>query len=320
MFLHKDESIFRSIVREIRDEKHIDEAIIEKDYYVTLFLKHLSRVEPLLIFKGGTCLSKCYKLIKRFSEDIDINLESVRSLTQSRRKMLRDHIVETTAELGLKHINPEAIKSGRDYNNYHIEYPTMFSRTILKQYLQVEAVFRIETFPTQKMNAVSLIYDYLKANGHDNIIKQYELEPFEVRVQTLERTFVDKVFALGTYYINDRVPTHSRHLYDLYKMFPHIRIDSELLKLFDMVRYAWKNRMGSHDTSSAEDFEDLHSLLHEVIDKNIYKDDYKNITVPLLYENVSYADTIETLEKIIVSLEKVVQEQENELRNKTNIK
>jgi hypothetical protein len=153
------------------------------------------------------------------------------------------------------------------------------------------------------MKAASLIHDYLKANGHDDIIKQYELEPFEVTVQAVERTFVDKVFALGTYYINGRVPAHSRHLYDLYKILPHIRIDGAVLKLFDEVRYAWKNRPGSHDSSGAEDAEDLPALLREVIDKKVYKHDYETITAPLLYENVPYVDTIEALEEIIAALE-----------------
>ncbi|GHV02710.1 hypothetical protein FACS1894211_14680 [Clostridia bacterium] len=303
MFLHNDKERFEQVVTAVFKDIGYPKAIVEKDYFVTLFLKHLNVHEPLLIFKGGTCLSKCYKLISRFSEDIDINLEKVRSLTQSRRKVLRDHIVETTAELGLTQLNSDAIKSGRDYNNYHIAYPSVFTSPTLKQYLQVETVFRIETFPTQRMKAASLIYDYLKANGRDDLIKQYELEPFVVTAQSLERTFVDKVFALGTYYVNDRIPTHSRHLYDLYKILPHIQIDGYVLSLFDEVRNAWKNRPGSHDGFGAEDADSLSELLREVIDKKVYKHDYETVTAPLLYENVPYADTIETLEEIVAALE-----------------
>ena len=46
-------------------------AIIEKDYYVTLVLCELAKQVPDLLFKGGTSLSKCHKIIDRFSEDID---------------------------------------------------------------------------------------------------------------------------------------------------------------------------------------------------------------------------------------------------------
>ena len=53
----------------------MSQAIIEKDYYVTLVLRELAKQVPNLLFKGGTSLSKCYKIIDRFSEDIDITLD-----------------------------------------------------------------------------------------------------------------------------------------------------------------------------------------------------------------------------------------------------
>lgn len=50
---------------------------IEKDWWVTLTLKALfeSPYAKFFIFKGGTSLSKGWKLIERFSEDIDIALD-----------------------------------------------------------------------------------------------------------------------------------------------------------------------------------------------------------------------------------------------------
>lgn len=41
------------------------------------------------------------------------------------------------------------------------------------------------------MSVSSYIYDYLKNIGLHEAISDYELEPFEVDVQSLERTFVD---------------------------------------------------------------------------------------------------------------------------------
>ena len=50
---------------------------IEKDWWVTLTLKALfqSAYAMHIMFKGGTSLSKCWKLIARFSEDVDIALD-----------------------------------------------------------------------------------------------------------------------------------------------------------------------------------------------------------------------------------------------------
>ena len=61
--------------------------MIEKDYYVTMLLKNMARRLPFLVFKGGTSLSKCYQIIHRFSEDIDLTVDRV--LTQGMRCSLK---------------------------------------------------------------------------------------------------------------------------------------------------------------------------------------------------------------------------------------
>jgi predicted nucleotidyltransferase component of viral defense system len=60
VFLHNDEKRFVEIVADTSVVQKIEVALIEKDYFITLFLKYLSETEPLLVFKGGTCLSKCF--------------------------------------------------------------------------------------------------------------------------------------------------------------------------------------------------------------------------------------------------------------------
>lgn len=54
----------------------LSEAAIEKDFWVCWMLKKLftSRIKDIIIFKGGTSLSKIFHLIQRFSEDIDLIL------------------------------------------------------------------------------------------------------------------------------------------------------------------------------------------------------------------------------------------------------
>ena len=55
----------------------IEAVIVEKDFWVCWTLKELFRLPEMgehLIFKGGTSLSKVFKLIERFSEDIDVSI------------------------------------------------------------------------------------------------------------------------------------------------------------------------------------------------------------------------------------------------------
>ncbi len=56
----------------------LNDAIIEKDFWVCLTLDYLFHRSPwkeAVTFKGGTSLSKGYHLISRFSEDIDLILD-----------------------------------------------------------------------------------------------------------------------------------------------------------------------------------------------------------------------------------------------------
>ena len=57
---------------------------IEKDWWVTMSLRALFSCECAdhIVFKGGTSLSKGWNLIERFSEDIDIAIDSVMYIQQ----------------------------------------------------------------------------------------------------------------------------------------------------------------------------------------------------------------------------------------------
>lgn len=94
MYLHEDSELFRDVVSETAVFMGIDPSIIEKDYYVTIFLKEIVIRQPDIIFKGGTSLSKCYKLINRFSEDIDLNIQcETTKPTEGQRRCLKKNIV-----------------------------------------------------------------------------------------------------------------------------------------------------------------------------------------------------------------------------------
>ena len=174
--------------------KQVSPAIIEKDYYVTLVLGELAKRVPELIFKGGTSLSKCYKLIERFSEDIDITISS--EPTNSKKQNLKKAIVGICKEYELPIINEEKIQSRNQFNRYEIDYTPIYSLQGVKENLYIETVLMVKSFPCVKMPAASLVYDYLMNLGRQDIVERYALHPFEVSVQALNRTFIDKVFAV----------------------------------------------------------------------------------------------------------------------------
>ena len=59
-YLHSNRKLFSEVLTLTANKLHISEQIVEKDYYLSLILKSLSKQLPFVVFKGGTSLSKCY--------------------------------------------------------------------------------------------------------------------------------------------------------------------------------------------------------------------------------------------------------------------
>ena len=298
MNLDNDKKLFDQIITRVSEKLNIDETIVEKDYYVTKMLKMLIEAEPNIIFKGGTSLSKCYKLIDRFSEDIDLNYDSRgERLTDGIRKRISKVIKGIGEEMGVELMNQHELRSRRDFNKYIFDYKATYIANAVNALLIVEMAVMINSFPTETISADSYIYQVLLKEGLYDLIAKYELEPFEVTVQTKERTFVDKVFAICDYYMSNKIKEHSRHLYDLYKLYPEVKDNQRLAELVEEVREA---RVNNKFCLSAQSGCVLTDILEEIISKEAYKDDYQEITQGLLFEQVEYKQVIDNLRIIIL--------------------
>lgn len=297
MKLHDNNDAFIAAIGSAADYFGIEEALVEKDYYVTLFLDYLNKRVPHLLFKGGTSLSKCHKIIDRFSEDIDLTLDSEHQ-TQGQRKQLKTEIIEVCDELGLKLLNGEEIKSRRDYNCYLVEYPIKYPSHHVKPFLVIETVFMMKAFPDEQKPVTSIITDWLEATGNGAAIDKYELSSFNIRVQTLARTLVDKVFAICDYMLDKRTERQSRHIYDISRLLTAVALDDSLKALVKEVR---EERKPLKKSFSAQDDVNVSELLREIIEKQVYKKDYEENTQELLTKRVPYEEAIKAIEKIIVS-------------------
>lgn len=293
--LHNDKAVFEETILKTSEYLGVKVKIVEKDYYVTLFLKELVTAMPDIIFKGGTSLSKCYHVIKRFSEDIDLNIQSENKPSESKRKKMKSSILDVISNLEFTLTNPESIRSRRDYNRYVIDYPSVMSADYLKEQLIVETAVYQRAYPTKIMKADSLIYQFLSDNGYDDFILQNDLQPFELNVQTAERTMIDKIFALADYYMLGSISEHSRHIYDIYKLSGIVLIDDTLR---DLALSVAQERKPHKMCLSVQDGINVTEILKEIILKDVYKDDYNAITIPLLFEDVTYEQAIKALTDI----------------------
>lgn len=298
MFLHNDEELFKDVIIAASVDQKRPVAIVEKDYYVTMILKLLAQVEPGCVFKGGTSLSKCHHVIDRFSEDIDITFSN--TFTQGQRKKLKNDIIANISkELDLPIVNWNETKSRRDYNCYIFDYKPIEDTTEKNLFsgVKMEVALGTVAFPTEKKLVDSYIYQYLSKENMD-IVREFGIEPFEMTVQSLERTFADKVFAICDYYMEGKVKRHSRHIYGLYMLLPKIILDDAYRELVAEIR---NHRARMSICPSAQPGVDVSELLKEIITKEIYRADYKEITTYFQNHPLEYEKAISAIRTIAES-------------------
>ena len=298
MNLHHDHEAFSELIIAASNELHIPPGIIEKDYYVTLALRELAARVKGMVFKGGTSLTKCYQILDRFSEDIDISYAASEGIPgESRKRQLKKAVVSSIESMGFSIANLEETRSRRSYNCYRASYSSIYSPLLeLKPELVIETYIALLPFPTVNRIADNYIYRFLKMTEQKDLAEEFDLMPFEITTQAIERTLIDKVFALCDYYLSDKVDRHSRHLYDIYKIMEYTTPDASLSGLVQEVRSL---RESLPVCPSAKTGVCINDVLAEIVDKEVYWNDYETVTGKLLFTYVPYEVVIDGIKEII---------------------
>jgi len=244
-FLELSEDRRRGLIENITYTAGIQQKALEKDWWVTLTLKALftCKYKEHLIFKGGTSLSKCWKLIERFSEDIDIALAPeafgmkyeenpsatfVKKLKRAGcaftsnelKEEIEKKFIEIGVPAGMLKIEADPVKENMpdtDPQTLLIHYPTLIGTDdYLADVVKVEVSVRSLIEPNEKAQVQSLMSE----SDRFSLFKEI---PFEVVAVEPQRTFLEKMFLLHEEFQKpDRAKIKSnrmsRHLYDLEKM------------------------------------------------------------------------------------------------------
>lgn len=301
MYLHEDKEMFKDVIEQIVAESGRAAVVVEKDYYVTMILRLLSQRLSNVVFKGGTSLSKGFKVISRFSEDIDITFDE--HIGEARRKKLKNDVLKgISEELGMPIANWEYTQSDRDYNAYFFTYESVWGREDdrVPSSVKLETALGSYAFPTEVVIIGNYIGDYFIKRERPELAKQYMLDGFEMKLQAIERTFIDKVFALCDYYVQGKSKRYSRHLYDIYKLSEKIDMETVLRTLYSEVR-EHRKKMGN--CPSAEDGVNISKVIIDFCNEDFYKNDYREITNYFSDDYVTYEGTIARMREIARSLE-----------------
>jgi predicted nucleotidyltransferase component of viral defense system len=239
-FYTTDKAEKLAIFNAIAADKRMTPFAVEKDWWVSRTLDIIFQMDIAkhLVFKGGTSLSKAWKLINRFSEDIDLAIDKEFfegykgdiSRTQI-SKLRKEAGIYTTGtffeelqaefqEKGFNELTYKIVDTGesdQDPRIIEIYYQNVVSQPteyVLPR-VQIEISCRSlrEPFSIQTFGA---LVDESYAD------KEFAEPLFEVPTVNPERTFLEKLFLLHEEFHRPaekmRVDRLSRHLYDIYHL------------------------------------------------------------------------------------------------------
>ena len=220
MNLHKNKELFKQFIDNLNAKSGIDSDIIEKDYYVCMILKDLALKQDELkaYFKGGTAVYKILESMNRFSEDIDLTVKVVREQSNNKNKIRLEKSAFGYELDGLELSKEDSenrkgtvigvykYNSVYDYNNDPLHKPGI---------IQVEATSFTVSEPYKKYSIIPLIYKLANDNEKNILKSQFDISNFEINIISLERIFVDKIFAAEFYYSRKMHYDTAKHLYDI---------------------------------------------------------------------------------------------------------
>lgn len=328
-WLNIPDSTKRNAYIQIAEQMGMSAFAVEKDWWVsrTLDIIFQMPIAAHLVFKGGTSLSKAWKLINRFSEDIDLAIDkeffegykgdiSKTKITKLRKEagtyttgVFFKELQEKFRENGFTDLEFKVIEakdSDQDPRILEIYYPNVIvptSEYVLPR-VQIEVSCRSlrEPFTFQKFGA---LVDEVYAE------RDFAAPLFEVPTVNPERTFLEKLFLLHEEFHRPankmRVDRLSRHLYDIHQLaqagIAELAFgDKELYETIVSHRYKF-SRVGDVDYNQHNPKTVNPIPPHEVIVE--WEADYGKMKEDMIYDGKkpSFEDLIINLERLKAKLQ-----------------
>lgn len=294
MKLHENKQLFRQAVQFTAQQMNIPEIYVEKDYWVTFALHTIFNhdIGKDTIFKGGTALSKCFNLIERFSEDIDLVVlrhdgESNNKLTNKIKKI--SEVINTVLpEVVVEEVTHKMGMNRKTAHTYAKEFNGNYGQ--VRDVIIIEATWLgyFEPYTTKSIN--SYVGNMMIANGQSEIAKENGLLSFEVLVLESVRTLCEKIMSLVRFSYSDNpiddLKKKIRHAYDLHQLlqqkelfefFHSIDFEKMLLTVAndDVISFKNNNEWLVNHPVDAIVFKELDRVWNEL--KVTYTSDFKNL-------------------------------------------
>lgn len=314
MKLHENKTLFRQAVQFTADQMKIPTIYVEKDYWVTyaLFTIFNNEIGKDTVFKGGTALSKCYKMIDRFSEDIDLVVlrregESNNRLT-TKIRTISDVVNAVLPEVNIDGLTQKMGMNRKTAHSYNKEFRGDYGQ--VRDAIVVEATWLGYFEPYTTKSIVSFVGQMMLDNKQSEIAKENGLLPFELLALEPIRTICEKIMSLVRFSYGenpiDDLKKKIRHTYDLHqllkqeeflKFFQSKAFDEMLLKVAndDVASFKNNNQWLVYHPNEALIFKDLDNVWNEL--KTIYNGDFKNLVYGELPKEEAILETLKMIQE-----------------------
>lgn len=312
MKLHENKNLFQDAIAATATLKGLREIHIEKDYWVTLALYTIFTGEMgnQVVFKGGTALSKCFQMIERFSEDIDVVVlrhggESNTQLDKTVKKIGQciESVLPAIYIEGITNLRGKIKKTAHSYQKI---YDGDFGQ--IRKEIILEAMWLGNFEPYTTATIQSYISEMMHYNKQNQMIIDYGLQPFEIKVLKVERTLCEKIISLVRFSFTDNpienLRNKVRHVYDIHKLLENETIhtffnspafDEMLLKVANDDVIALKTGIAwlSNHPATAILFSDTVNTWNQI--QETYNSEFRAFVYGKLPSN---NDILETLQKV----------------------
>ena len=237
MKLHLDRDAFRVLIESIHEKTGYRTDVLEKDYYVVLMLEELAEKQAAGLpayFKGGTALYKALKSTNRFSEDIDLSVDTRNCSRTQNDKRLEQATKKYTSLIR----DPAAGRTNRS----EIIAVYYDANDALQRFgkLKIEATSFTISAPVESLEISAMLYDLATDEQKQILETQYDVKPFSIQTISLERVFIDKLFATEAYVRKSSDPHRAfeaaKHIYDLAVISYHEKITALFSNVEQMKR------------------------------------------------------------------------------------
>ena len=266
---------------------------LEKDFLLTQVLRELAKQEPTMVFKGGTSLSKGYKDIERFSEDVDVTLleqyskEIKRNTVSGGRRLKFNMLIKNTIKNYDFVLNNEVLDKNKEEKefkskryDFEAQYESIYLNRVQSINIDNSSITTISDYEEKEVKP--LICEILGINTDEK-----ELSSFKIKVQKREKTITDKFFALCKHYLMGEVQRYARHFYDIYKVFNKLS-DEEKQSLKENIKLVaeseYQNCLLEQKKGDKIQEYDMKDLLVKVCDSKKYEEDYNTDVQDLLFK------------------------------------